>query len=188
LAASDEDLIAMAVVMKDTAAFGELVQRYQGQVRGCLRQLTRDPAEADDLAQDTFIRAWDKLATYSGKGKFAAWLLKLAYNVFLGARRKAASRKRLGEALASEAQAGDAAVVMPQGEVAADLPVFMAALSEEERAVMVMGFVYGFSHAEISDATGMPVGTVKSHIHRARNRLRAEFSSQDGAQQEAVNE
>ncbi len=169
--------------MKDTRAFGELVARHQGQVRGCLRQLTRNNAEADDLAQDTFMRAWDKLGTYSRKGSFAPWLMKLAYNVFLGSRRKAASRNRLTDALAAEADVFDASVAMPDGEAAWDLPVMLAALSEEERAVMVMGYAYGYSHAEISQVTGMPVGTIKSHMHRAKARIRKEF-----ALPEAVNE
>ena len=183
MSASDDELIARSLAMQDSAAFGELVRRYQGQVRGCLRQLTRNAAEADDLAQDTFMRAWDKLGTYSGTGRFAPWLMKLAYNVFLGARRKHASQQRLSGALANEALAGESTAVMPAGEAAWDLPVMLAVLSDEERAVMVMGYAYGFSHAEISEATGMPVGTVKSHIHRAKARLRRAFEPK-----EAVNE
>ena len=69
---SDEALVARVVSLRDQQAFAVLVGRYQSQVRNYLRQLTRDSVNADDLAQETFIRAWDKMDTISGGGRFAA--------------------------------------------------------------------------------------------------------------------
>jgi RNA polymerase sigma-70 factor (ECF subfamily) len=67
---SDEALVARAVGFGDTDSFGILVDRYQSRVRAYLRQMTREPAAADDMAQETFIRAWTKMDTFSGKGSF----------------------------------------------------------------------------------------------------------------------
>src|SRR5215471_1207778 len=98
---SDEALVASVVTARDAAAFEALVRRHQSKVRNWLRQLTRDSARADDLAQETFIRAWERAHTFTGKGKFASWLLKIAYNTFLQARRGDARRLRVAANTAS---------------------------------------------------------------------------------------
>ena len=86
----------MAVSSQDTAAFGELIRRHQSQVRNFLRKLAGDINYADDLAQDCFLHAWNKLQTYTGRGSFIGWLLKVAYTTFLQSKRKS---KRYAEVL-----------------------------------------------------------------------------------------
>ena len=76
------------VANQDSGAFGELIQRHQSQVRNFLRKLARDETLADDLAQDCFLHAWDKIHTYSGSGTFIGWVLKVAYTTFLQKKRK----------------------------------------------------------------------------------------------------
>ena len=173
--ASDEELVARAVTARDQAAFSELVRRHQSRVRSWLRQLTRNPATADDIAQDTFIKAWDKLHTFGGQGRFAAWLMKIAYTEFLMTHRKAKSELRLAAAV--EAEIGEPPVHDPSGEqnVAADLERLLGVLGEEERAVMILCYAQGLSHGEASEITGMPVGTIKSHIHRGKEKIRLRF-------------
>jgi len=172
---SDEELVARAVSLQDGNAFGELVRRHQSQVRGVLRQLTRDFALADDLAQETFVRAWDKLSSFAGQGRFVSWLMKLAYNEFLQSRRKAKRYSAAVDRFGNERTASHNQPVSAGTADSFDLEVVLAALSEEERSVMVMSFALGLSHAEIGAVTGMPIGTVKSHIHRARQRIREKF-------------
>ena len=92
----DHQLVARVVSAQDTDAFGELIRRHQSHVRNFLRKLTGDYTLADDLAQDCFMHAWDKLQTYSGKGSFIGWLLKVAYTTFLQSKRKS---KRYAEIL-----------------------------------------------------------------------------------------
>ena len=104
-AAEDHHLVARVVSGQDTAAFGELIRRHQSQVRNLLRKLTADPHMADDLAQDCFLRAWDKMQTYSGRGTFIGWLLKIAYTTFLQSKRKS---KRYGEILEAAGHVADA--------------------------------------------------------------------------------
>ena len=85
----DKILVAQAVASQDTAAYGELIRRHQSQVRNFLRKLTGGSLdEADDLAQECFLHAWNKLQTYSGRGSFIGWLLKIAYTTFLQSKRK----------------------------------------------------------------------------------------------------
>ncbi len=175
---TDEELVARALAQRDQAAYGELVRRHQSRVRNWLRQLTRNAATADDIAQEAFITAWEKLASFGGQGKFGSWLMKIAYNEFLMAYRKGRSTDRLASAI--EAEITDDAVHDPAGEqsVAADLERLLAVLNADERAVMILCYAQGMSHSEASDITGLPVGTVKSHITRGKEKIRLRFFPQ----------
>jgi len=166
------------VASQDSVAFGELVQRHQSQVRNLLRKLARDYSIADDLAQDCFVHAWDKIHTYSGRGSFIGWLLKVAYTTFLQAKRKS---KRYQEVLAEAGHATDAetAGYTSGAHDLPDLDKFLAILSEEERVIMIFSYACGLSHREISDAINMPVGTVKSVIYRAKEKIRTSFDIED---------
>ena len=174
----DHQLVARVVSGEDTDAFGELVRRHQSHVRNFLRKLSGDYSLADDLAQDTFMHAWDKLQTYSGKGSFIGWLLKVAYTTFLQSKRKS---KRYAEVLEEVGYVADVEErkSAPPVEEAGDLERFLAVLTEEERAIMVMSYACGLSHREISDATDMPVGTVKSVIFRGKEKIRTSFDIKD---------
>jgi len=162
----------------DTAAFGELVRRHQSQVRNFLRRLARDVTLADDLAQDAFMHAWDKLHTFTGSGTFIGWLLKVAYTTFLQSKRRSS---RYGEILEEVGHAADV-----HGERQTEDPVemsdldrFLAVLTEEERAVMILSYACGLSHREIGLAADLPVGTVKSIIFRGKEKIRENFAIND---------
>lgn len=174
----DHELVARAVSAQDTAAFGELIRRHQSHVRNFLRKLAGDYTLADDLAQDCFMHAWDKLSTFSGRGSFIGWLLKIAYTTFLQSKRKS---KRYAEILESAGQVADQesrSLMSPTDELT-DLDKFLAVLNEEERAIMVMSYACGLSHREIGDATDLPVGTVKSIIFRGKEKIRTSFEIED---------
>ena len=163
---------------QDSAAFGELIRRHQSQVRNFLRKLTRDHSLADDLAQDCFIHAWDKMHTYSGRGSFIGWVLKIAYTTFLQAKRKS---RRYSEVMEQVGQVTsvDSAGYTQDAHDLSDLDKFLAILSEEERVIMIFSYACGLSHREIGDATSMPVGTVKSVIFRAKGKIRTSFEIED---------
>ena len=173
--ATDEELVARAVSARDQAAFGELVRRHQSRVRAWLRQLTRNAATADDLAQETFSKAWDKLQTFGGQGRFAAWLMKIAYTEFLMSHRRAKSEQRLAAAVQAEMTEPPAHDPAGEQSAATDLQRMLAVLSEEEQVAMVLCYAQGLSHGEASQVTGMPVGTIKSHIHRSKEKIRQRF-------------
>ena len=167
----DHVLVARVVTGQDTRAFGELVRRHQSQVRNFLRRLSRDDTLADDLAQDCFLHAWEKMHTYSGSGSFIGWLMKIAYTTFLQAKRKS---KRYNEVL-EQAGTEMKAVTAGAGEDTLDLEKLLGAMDEQERIIMVFSYACGLSHREISEVTDLPTGTVKSIIHRAKEKIRARF-------------
>lgn len=166
------------VAQQDSAAFGELVRRHQSQVRNFLRKLTRDYDLADDLAQDAFLHAWDKLHTYRGHGTFIGWLLKVAYTTFLQSKRKSSRYGEILEAVGHDAEARGSQHVQ-QSEDVSNLDKFLAVLTEEERAVMILSYACGLSHREIGDAADMPIGTVKSIIFRGKEKIRDSFDIED---------
>lgn len=171
----DEELVARAISTGDPASFSELIRRYQSDVRNWLRHLTGDPSSADDLAQETFIRAWERLHTISDGKRFKAWVMKIAYNMFLQSRRRQGREARLADALGREHLAAESHVARNHDGGVADLPRMLAALSEEERIAMVLCYAYGMSHREIAELIDSPLGTVKSHIRRGAARVRDRF-------------
>ena len=166
------------MAQQDPAAFGELVRRHQSQVRNFLRKLSRDFELADDLAQDAFMHAWDKLHTYSGRGSFIGWLLKVAYTTFLQSKRRSNRYAAILEEIGHSSSADGSTVTEPDEEIS-DLDKFLAVLTEDERAVMIMSYACGLSHREIGDAANLPIGTVKSIIFRGKERIRESFGIED---------
>jgi RNA polymerase sigma-70 factor (ECF subfamily) len=155
-----------------------LIRRHQSQVRNFLRKLTADPFEADDLAQEAFLHAWNKLQTYSGRGSFIGWLLKVAYTTFLQSKRKSKRYAEILDEAGHVAQLESRSYTRDSDEVS-DLDKLLAVLTQEERAIMVMSYACGLSHREIGEATGLPVGTVKSAIFRGKEKIRTSFDIKD---------
>jgi RNA polymerase sigma-70 factor (ECF subfamily) len=155
-------VVALAI-RGDAAAFSELVRRRQSWLRNLLRRLCRDPALADDLAQQALLQAWRSLHNLKSVAAFGAWLRQLAVNTWLMHLRAAPPTGMPSEV--------ETAVPHVVGE-ALDLDRALAQLSHDERACIVLAYSEGMSHSEISAATALPLGTVKSHIKRGAERLR----------------
>lgn len=172
----DKPLVLQALV-GDHAAYGELVARHQGRVRGWLRHLCGDHADADDLAQEAFMRAWTRLGDLKDAARFSSWLMRIAYNEFLQSRRRAQKRQRLAERLAAEQDvSGNRAPARPP-ETAVELERVLSILSERERAVVILNYAYGYSHGEVSEMTGLALGTVKSLILRGNRKVREKLDA-----------
>jgi RNA polymerase sigma-70 factor (ECF subfamily) len=167
---SDEELVARAVATGDAAAFARLVERHQSAVRNWLRQLCRDPAQSDDLAQETFLAAWRNLRSFAGQGRVSSWLLKIAYRAWLQAGRREGRRRRLGEALGATDPPGT-----PEPGARTDLERMLAVLTQDERRTLILCYAHGLSHGEIADVMDLPLGTVKSHIRRGGAKIRERF-------------
>lgn len=179
MADSDQALIARAIIDNDTKAFNELVQRHQSRVRGWLRHLAGDVALADDLAQETFLKAWRKLASYKSTGSFEGWLLRIARNEFLQSKRKSGRETNRLERLETEARIGmDHHTPAHHGE-STDTDRFLEVLGADERNVMILVYGIGLSHAEASNVTELPLGTVKSHIRRSVLKIREQFGLEE---------
>jgi len=178
LGGEDQYLVARAVSAQDTAAFGELIRRHQSQIRNFLRKLTGDVAAADDLAQDCFLHAWDRLQTFTGRGSFIGWLLKIAYTTFLQSKRRSKRYAQVLDDAKYVAEAESRSYTQAADEVP-DIDKLLAILTEEERVIVVMSYACGLSHREISEATGLPAGTVKSVIFRSKEKIRTSFDIKD---------
>jgi RNA polymerase sigma-70 factor (ECF subfamily) len=171
-----EAAVVVLAMSGDRDAFSELVRRRQSWLRNLLRRLCRDPALADDLAQQVFLRAWRSLPTLRSVAAFGAWLRRLAINTWLAHVRSAPPPMA---SLDSAELPVPVAVASTAEQL--DLDRALAQLSREERMCMVLTYNEGMSHGEISLVTGLPLGTVKSHIRRGAQRLR---SLLDGYQSE----
>jgi RNA polymerase sigma-70 factor (ECF subfamily) len=151
----------------DATAFSELVRRRQSALRNLLRRLSRDAALADDLAQQTFLKAWRALPRLRSVAAFGGWLRRLAVNTWLEHLRSAPP-----PAAELDAEALPAAAPHSSDEQL-DLDRALAHLAADERLCVVLAYSEGMSHSEIASLTALPLGTVKSHIRRGGERLRA---------------
>jgi RNA polymerase sigma-70 factor, ECF subfamily len=164
------EAVVVALAMGgDRGAFCELVWRRQSWLRNLLRRLCRDPALADDLAQQVFLKAWRSLPQLKAPGAFGGWLRRLAVNTWLA---EARASSPAGSQYEAEESAAAAAVLRPATAEQLDLDRALAKLTHSERLCVVLAYTEGMSHAEISAATALPLGTVKSHVRRGAQRLR----------------
>lgn len=154
----------------DGRAFERLYREHAARIHGLARRMA-GPEAADELTQDVFVRAWEKLDTFRGEAAFGTWLHRVAINVILSAR-KARGRRR--DRFVEDDEGAREAPVRPVAIGAAvDLEEAIAGLPEGARTVFVLHDVEGYRHEEIADRLGVTVGTSKSQLHRARMLLRA---------------
>ena len=164
---SDEALAAQVAQLKDAEAFELLMERHQSHILALLTRLTRNRATAEDLTQDTFVGAWRKMASFKATGSFRAWLSKLAYRQFL-----MHARKRV-EHTGVDTPEPAAEVDLSQQS---DLDTLLAMVSEEESVLLTLSYALELSHSEIADVVGEPTGTIKSKIHRAKEKIRSQLA------------
>jgi RNA polymerase sigma factor (sigma-70 family) len=168
---TDSELIARVVAADDRGAFGELVQRHQSAVRQFLRHLTRgDAALADDLAQETFVQAWRALARFRGEASFSSWLLGIAHNYWRNSRRRQREHSPLDCAPASHLATIPAGA--PLSDLRHDVAAAIGQLHPDEQLVLHVHYQQGLSHGEIAALLDWPLGTVKTHLNRSKERLR----------------
>jgi RNA polymerase sigma-70 factor (ECF subfamily) len=153
----------------DASAFERLYRTHVGRIHSLVRRMLNDQ-DPDEVAQDVFVRAWQKLGTFRGEAAFGTWLHRLAINVILGQReRLGIHRRRYHEDDAMlETVAGRRAPV----EMTMDFEAAIELLPDGARQVFVLHDVEGYRHEEIADMLGLAAGTSKSQLHRARMTLR----------------
>ena len=168
---TDADLIARVLSREDQHAFGELVRRYQSPVRAFLARMTRgDTHLADDLAQETFVKAWRKLHTYRGGARFSTWLFGIAVNEF---RNMARQRKELAlDELDDIALEGNQPAADSRSQLHLDLTEALQRLYSGERAVIVLCCQNGLTHEEAAQVLDCPLVTVKTDLARGKDKLR----------------
>ena len=178
MASADDHAIAEAVIGGDRDAFRSLVEREADIVfRICYRVL-RHPQEAEDAAQETFLSAYRALPTYRGEGSLRAWLARIATRHALRRRQGRGSSEPLepleGTVIDESREARPLQAAL-DGERRDELLSSVAALPDPLREVVVLKYFAELTLVEIADSTHRPVGTVKTHLHRALERLRRQF-------------
>lgn len=155
-----------------SARYENMVRAHQGVIRAFLRRLTNNHAEADDLAQDTFIKAYDNFDAVEDFASIKPWLFQIAYRTFLDSYRKARRRESLAVGMEDPATETPG----PSG-AAMDIAAAMTSLPPDMRAAVMLCLSYGMTHSEAAAALSMPLGTVKSHVNRGRERLKASLGA-----------
>ncbi len=175
----DADLIRETLV-GSTSAFGQLVCKYQDRLFHAMRHVAGLHEEAEDVCQEAFVQAYLKLDTFGGKSTFYTWLYRIAFNIW-------ASRRRRKRPVASADVAREIAGIEPMDMAEAPAEVVernersqqlrnaIAGLSDQHRAVIVLREMEGQDYETISEILGVPVGTVRSRLHRARSLLREDL-------------
>jgi RNA polymerase sigma-70 factor, ECF subfamily len=179
-ARSDEEL-AVEARRGSEAAFRELVERFERPVYGLLLRIVRRPDQAEDLAQETFVKAWKALDRFDASRKFSSWIFKIAHNSALDALRRRGDEPLSLDALLGDAEERPEPPADPNAEdplvrttaraAGRALEAAMGLLRPQYREILLLRFAEGLSYEEIADVTGSPLGTVKVHIFRARKEL-----------------
>ena len=172
---SDLSLVTKVVMLHDRKSFDLLVRKYQSPIRGFfLRQTLGDGQLSDDLAQDTFVKAYTHLASFRGTASFSTWLYRIAYNAWYDYTRSHKETQDIDTLVVSRQNSQGA----PAG-LKMDLLKALEILSENERTCVTLQLMDGLPIEKISEITSMAQGTVKSHLSRGKMKL-ANYLRQNG--------
>jgi RNA polymerase sigma-70 factor (ECF subfamily) len=161
----------------DMRAFERLYREHIGRVYGLCLRLTRDPAHAEDCAQEAFINAWRGLERFETRSSMRTWLHRIAVNVVLAKRRKPSVFVDAPSALDTEEEVSwslDTPVEEQEIEAA------VKSLPDGARDVLVLCGIYGYSHIEAAEMLGVAEGTCKAQLHRARALMRQKLNAEAG--------
>lgn len=173
---SDMTLVTQVVVLHNKRAFDQLVRKYQSQVRRFfLNQTCGDKELSDDLAQDTFIKAYTSLNSFKGTANFSTWLYRIAYNVFFDYIRSQKPTSDIDDV------SWDATYSEEQQDLGKKMDVYAALqqLKEAERTCITLFYMEELEIKKIAEITGLAEGTVKSHLSRGKEKM-ANYLKQNG--------
>ncbi|HDN80427.1 MAG TPA: RNA polymerase sigma factor [Chloroflexi bacterium] len=168
---SEDSRLVSEILSGNIGAFRQLVESYKSQVYNLAYRLLGDCAEAEDAAQETFLRAFKSLHSYDHNRPFASWLLSITHHYCIDL-----LRKRRAQASAVKQMAEDLRVNRGRGNsLEVEVRELLDKLGEEDRAVVVLKYWYGYDYREISEITGLSESAVKSRLYRARRTLAEEW-------------
>ena len=196
---SDFSLVTQVAVFHNKRAFDQLVRKYQSPVRRFfLNQTLGDEQLSDDLAQETFIKAYVNITKFRGMSSFSTWLMRIAYNVFYDEMRKrkvetvsfeeGGRRKEEGDNLHSQNYRQNVSLqqdyspssfLLPPSSLKMDIYAALALLKPDERTCITLQLIDGYPIDQISKITGIPENTVKSHLKRGKDKM-ANYLRQNG--------
>ncbi|TMA07374.1 MAG: sigma-70 family RNA polymerase sigma factor [Deltaproteobacteria bacterium] len=169
----------------DRSAFNQLILKYRNRVMGIATRMIGDQTEAEDLAQDVFVKVFHGLEDFQGDALFSTWLYRITTNSCLNQRKKRSLRTRMHESLeAAElilpTSSSNPHTLLERKELKVCVEKAIQALPREQRMVLVLRDIEWLSYEEIADCLALELGTVRSRLHRARlevqERIKAVFS------------
>lgn len=182
MADADADLV-LQTQKGSPAAFDELVRNHQRMIHSLTFRMTGSPADAEDLAQETFIRAYEQIGTFRGTAKFSTWLYRIAVNTCLNWRQSEARRFQLHANCAEEISAqhlnGDRAPA--ENQLSRQVQSALLKLPVKQRAAIVLTIYDGLNHAEAAQILGCSETTVSWRVFAARRKLKSWLSRNGGA-------
>ncbi len=172
---ADDDLIAQCL-SGSREAFSELVKRYQNRLYTCVYRILGNPEDSMDVVQEAFLSAFVSLRRFKGRCRFSTWLHRIATNCAINLKRERKARYSLEDySTANEPfdpnDANQPSYELEQAEVVARVRRALATLEPEERALLIMKDADGLRYSKIASILDVPVGTVRSRLHRARMKL-----------------
>lgn len=180
----DAELVAR-IRAGSAAAFRELVERFERPILSLVVRMVRDPALAEDLTQEVFIKAYRKLHTYDPRRKLSSWLFKVAHNATIDHLRRQRLRTVPLEATTADGEESWEVLETPAekgpdrryegAETAAAIDAALGRMRPRYREILLLRFREGLAYHEIAEVLGIAMGTVKVHLHRARKQLAAEL-------------
>jgi RNA polymerase sigma-70 factor, ECF subfamily len=177
---ADEAIIQLIQAGRGQEAFERLVPEYRRRVFGLAYGILRDRAAAEDLAQEVFVKLWQALPRYDGRARLSTWIYAITRNAAVSALR--ARRRSLSMSDAAVLAEVESVAAMPGAEPAdAGLRREVETLPEKQRQAVTLYYMDERSVDEVAEMMGLPVNTVKTHLHRARARLAAALGTEEGA-------
>ena len=164
---NDALLVSRASLLGDRKAFSQLVEAYQSPIRRFFLNLTGDEELSKDLAQDTFVKAWLNIGSFRAAAKFSTWLYRIAYNTFYDHARSRKPAVNVDVEMVGDRMTADA----PDRDFGIDFAQALTILKEEERTAVLLFFMEDQTIDKIAKIMGCPSGTVKSHLHRGKEKL-----------------
>jgi RNA polymerase sigma-70 factor (ECF subfamily) len=169
---TDISLVAQVAVLGNKRAFDELVRRYQSPVRRFfLNQTLGDEQLSDDLAQDTFLKAYLNISQFKALSSFQTWLMRIAYNVFYDHCRKMKNEKLEMRDVNEEMINDHSSLLTSHSSFKMDLYAALALLKPDERTCITLQLIDGYDIQKIVEITGIKEGTVKSHLSRGKDKM-----------------
>ena len=177
--AEDRRLIAECLTGRPDA-FGGLVIRYQDRLFNAVVRVVDNPDDAQDVVQDAFVSAYQSLASFKGDSEFYTWLYRIAFNTAVSLRRRRRATISLETGRVSDVAMDPQdpspethpGAALERSEEEATLQAALNRLSSDHRVVLVLKDIEGMKYEQIADVIGVPIGTIRSRIHRARLELR----------------
>lgn len=185
---NDNQLIAKTIA-GEQEAFGQLIHKYQPRLYNAMVHFLRNHAEAEDVVQDAFVLALTKLESFKGNSQFYTWLYRIAHNAAISKLRKKRPTMSLDHGTSDEQSPGFAVPDdgerpgerMEKDEQIQSLMDAVARLSDEHRSILILREMEGMDYEAIAGVLQLPVGTVRSRLHRARGCLREMMETMENA-------